>query len=61
VAPAPGPELYAVSLGLNGRADWTPNGRLFLLLEGSAARRLANDPAEERWNLEAELGLEYSF
>ena len=56
-----GQTLYALSLGLNGRADWTPNGKLFLLVEGSAARRLANDPAEERWSLSAELGLEYSF
>jgi hypothetical protein len=56
-----GETLYAFSLGLDGRADWTPNGRLFLLVEGSAARRLANDPAEERWSLSAELGVEYSF
>jgi len=56
-----GQTLYALSLGLNGRADWTPNGKLFLLLEGNAARRLANDPSEERWSLGAVLGLEYSF
>jgi hypothetical protein len=56
-----GQTLYALSLGLDGRADWTPDGRLFLLVEGSAARRLANDPAEERWSLSAELGVEYSF
>jgi hypothetical protein len=56
-----GEALYVLSLGLDGRADWTPNGKVFLVLEGSAARRLANDPAEERWNLSAALGLEYSF
>ncbi len=56
-----GQTLYALSLGLKGRADWTPDGRLFLLLEGEGARRLANDPAEERWSLSALLGLEYRF
>jgi len=53
--------LYVVSLGLDGRIDWTPDGRLFLTAEAGAARRLANDPAEQRWSLEAALGIEYSF
>jgi hypothetical protein len=56
-----GQTLYALSLGLHGRVDWTPDGKWFLVLEASAARRLANDPAEERWNFNAELGMEYSF
>jgi hypothetical protein len=56
-----GESLYVVSLGMDGRVDWTPNGKLFLVVEGTAARRLANDPAEERWSLSAGLGIEYSF
>jgi hypothetical protein len=56
-----GETLYVLSLGLDGRIDWTPNGKLFLVVEGTAARRLANDPAEERWSLSAGLGMEYSF
>jgi hypothetical protein len=56
-----GETLYVVSLGLDGRVDWTPNGKLFLVAEGTAAHRLANDPAEERWSFSAGLGMEYSF
>ena len=53
--------LRVLSLGLTVRADWTPNDRLFLVLEGSAGRRFANDPAEERWNATLQAGVEYSF
>jgi hypothetical protein len=56
-----GQNLYVLSLGLDGRVDWTPNGKFFLVFEGSAARRLANDPVEERWSLDAGLGVEYIF
>jgi hypothetical protein len=56
-----GETLRVLSLGLTGRADWTPNNRLFLVLEGSVGRRFANDPAEERWNASVQAGLEYSF
>jgi hypothetical protein len=56
-----GETLRVLSLGLTGRADWTPNNRLFLVLEGSLGRRFANDPAEERWNASLQAGLEYSF
>jgi hypothetical protein len=53
--------LRVLSLGLTARADWTPNDRLFLVLEGSAGRRFANDPVEERWNATLQAGVEYSF
>ncbi|OHD73761.1 MAG: hypothetical protein A2V99_03125 [Spirochaetes bacterium RBG_16_67_19] len=56
-----GETLRVLSLGLTARADWTPNNRLFLVLEGSLGRRFANDPAEERWNASMQAGLEYSF
>jgi hypothetical protein len=56
-----GESLRVLSLGLAARADWTPNDRLFLLLEGSAGRRFANDPAEARWNASLEAGMEYRF
>ena len=53
--------LRVLALGLTARADWTPNDRLFLILEGSAGSRFANDPAEERWNATLKAGVEYSF
>jgi len=56
-----GESLRVLSLGMTVRADWTPNDRLFLVLEGSAGRRFANDPAEERWNASLQAGVEYSF
>ncbi len=56
-----GESLRVLSLGLAARADWTPNDRLFLVLEGSAGRRFANDPAEERWNACLQAGVEYRF
>jgi len=56
-----GERLRVLSAGFSLRGDWTPNGRLFLALEGSAGRRFANDPAEERWNVTLEAGVEYSF
>ncbi len=56
-----GESLRVLSLGLAARADWTPNDRLFLVLEGSAGRRFANDPVEERWNASLQAGVEYRF
>ena len=53
-----GETLRVFSLGLTGRAYWTPNNRLFLVLEGSLGRRFANYPAEERWNASMQAGLE---
>ena len=53
--------LRVLSLGLKARADWTPNDRLFLVLEGAAGSRLANDPEEERWNATVLAGVEYSY
>jgi hypothetical protein len=56
-----GDTLRVLSAGLAARADWTPNDRLFLVLEGSAGRRFANDPAEARWSASLEAGVEYRF
>jgi hypothetical protein len=56
-----GETLRVLSAGLAARADWTPNDRLFLILEGSAGRRFANDPAEARWSASLEAGVEYRF
>jgi hypothetical protein len=56
-----GETLRVLSGGFSLRGDWTPDSRLFVVLEGSAARRLANDPLEERWNVTVEAGVEYSF
>ena len=56
-----GETLRVLSGGFSLRGDWTPDSRLFVVLEGSAARRFANDPLEERWNLRVEAGVEYSF
>ncbi len=61
-AAQPGGEpLRILSVGFNARADWTPDDRFYLVLEGSAARRFANDPAEARWNASIAGGLEVSF
>jgi len=56
------PEGYGVlSTGLDFRGDWTPNDRLYLLTELSAARRFADAPLESRWSLIARAGIEFSF
>jgi hypothetical protein len=56
-----GERLRMFSLGLSARADWTPNDRLFLVLEAELGRSFANDPAEQRWNAALQAGVELSF
>lgn len=53
-----GQRLRVLSAGLDLRADWSPDDRLFLVLDASAGRRFANETAEERWNLQGGLGLQ---
>ena len=56
------PEGFDVfSTGLDFRGDWTPNDRLYVVTELSAARRFADDPLESRWRLHARAGIEFSF
>jgi hypothetical protein len=54
-------DVSEFSTGLDFRGDWTPNDRLYLVTELSAARRFADDPLEDRWRLLARAGLEFSF
>ncbi len=56
-----GVPLRVFSVGTDLRGDWTPNDRMFLVLELSAARRFANEPAESWWNLLARAGVEFSL
>ncbi len=49
------------STGVDFRGDWTPNDRLYLVTELSAARKYAGDPLENRWRLLARAGIEFSF
>jgi hypothetical protein len=58
-AAAPGYDVFAT--GLDFRGDWTPNDRLYLVTELSAARRFADDPLEDRWRLITRAGVEFSF
>lgn len=60
--PEASPEGYDVfSTGLDFRGDWTPNDRLYLVTEFSAARRFADDPLDSRWSSIARAGIEFSF
>jgi hypothetical protein len=52
---------YEFSMGCDFRGDWTPDDRLYLVAEMSAARKLAADPLENRWSLSARAGIEFSF
>jgi hypothetical protein len=56
---AAGYDVFAT--GLDFRGDWTPDDRVYLVTELSAARRFADDPVEERWRLIARTGVEFSF
>lgn len=56
-----GVPLRVFSAGADFRGDWTPNDRLFLVLEASASRRSANEPGESRWNCLGRAGVEFSF
>ena len=56
-----GDALRVFSAGADLRGDWTPNDRLFLVLEVSASRRFANEPGESWWNCLGRAGIEYSF
>jgi hypothetical protein len=57
----PSAQLYEFSTGLDFRGDWTPNDRLYLVTELSAARRFSDDPLENRWRLLARAGIELSL
>ena len=56
---ADGPRAF--SAGFELRGDWTPNDRLYLVVELTASRRFAGDPADSWWNALARAGLELSF
>ncbi len=56
-----GVPLRVFSAGADLRGDWTPNDRLFLVLEVSASRRFANEPGESWWNCLGRAGIEFSF
>jgi hypothetical protein len=56
-----GVPLRVFSAGADLRGDWTPNDRLFLVLEVSASRRFANEPGESWWNLLGRAGIEFGF
>jgi hypothetical protein len=53
-----GERLRALSVGADLRADWTPLDGLFFVLEASVGQRLANETAEQRWNLQGGAGIE---
>ena len=53
-----GERLRAFSVGADLRADWTPMEGLFFVLEASVGQRLANETAEQRWNLQGGAGIE---
>jgi hypothetical protein len=61
LGPATGVESYELSTGFDFRGDWTPNDRLYLVAELSAACRFADDPPQERWSVTARTGVEFSF
>ena len=52
---------YELSMGCDFRGDWTPNDRLYLVTEMSAARKFSDDPLEDRWSLVVRAGIEFSF
>jgi len=56
-----GVPLRVFSAGADLRGDWTPNDRLFLVLEVSASRRFSNEPGESWWNCLGRAGIELSF
>ncbi len=56
-----GQPLRVFSAGAELHGDWTPDDRLFLVGDISAARRFANEEGENRWTFIARAGVEYSF
>lgn len=56
-----GVPLRVFSAGADLRGDWTPNDRLFFVLEVSASRRFANEPEESWWNCLGRAGIEFSL
>lgn len=56
-----GERLNVFTIGSTFRADWTADDRLYLVLQGSGARKYSNDNSETGWNLIIKGGLEYSF
>jgi hypothetical protein len=56
-----GQPLRVFSTGAQLHGDWTPDDRLFLAGDISAARRFANEEGENRWTFIVRAGVEYSF
>lgn len=56
-----GERLNVFTIGSTFRADWTADDRLYVVLQGSGARKYANDISETGWNLIIKGGIEYSF